>query len=287
MPAGVTRCIIQERLLNLQIPLDLLQAEKHLEARCSVKTGRNVHASTMRLPISMKLAIDLSCASYKEKGKGCFRMILDELRLELVFYAKKMYSSQLVQATQGNISIRDQASGLICVTPSGLDYDKLTAKDIVVVDENGTVVDGGRKPTTELPLHLLLLRKRKNIHCVMHTHSPYATVFGITYQPLPIVLAEAAMCLGGTIPVAPYQRSGTQAFAELIVHTLGNGMAVIWGNHGSMVVGKNLPFTFSAAHALEDNAKMYLLAKQIGTPIPLPTEEITSLHEGWTTIYGQ
>lgn len=214
-------------------------------------------------------------------------MLLAELRADVARYARKMYSSQLVQATQGNLSARDVESGLICITPSGADYELLTAEDIAVVDENGNVVESKWKPSVETPLHTLVLRRRRDIHCVMHTHSPYATAFGVVYQPFPMVLAESALCLGGEVPIAPYRMSGTPEFAELVAETLGNCPAVIWGNHGAMVVGVNLSLTFSIAHALEDSAKVYAIAKQLGTPVMLPPDEITKLHDFWLKNYGQ
>src|SRR5579885_2247479 len=214
-------------------------------------------------------------------------MLLPELRAEVARYAKKMYTSQLVQATQGNLSARDVESGLVCITPSGADYELLTAEDIVVVDEEGNVVEGRWRPSVETPLHTLVLRSRRDINCVMHTHSPYATAFGVIYQPIPMILAESALCLGDDVPIAPYLMSGTSEFAELIAETLGNRSAIIWGNHGAMVVGANLSQTFSIAHALEDSAKVYAIAKQLGTPVLLPPDEVAKLHAFWVNNYGQ
>lgn len=204
-------------------------------------------------------------------------MLLPDIRAELARYAKKMYTSQLVQATQGNLSARDRESGLICVTPSGTDYDVLTAEDIVVVDEHGNVVEGERRPTTELAVHTLILRRRRDIHCVMHTHSPYATAFGVVYQSIPVVLSDSALYLGREVPIAPYHLSGTAEFAEHVARTLQDGSAVIWGNHGAMVVGADLPRTFAIAHALEDSAKVYAIAKRLGDPLLLSEEEINKL----------
>lgn len=214
-------------------------------------------------------------------------MLLQVLRAEVARYAKKMYDSGLVQATQGNLSACDRESELVCITPSGADYQMLTAEDIVVVDATGKIVEGKWKPSVETPLHTLVLRRRHDINCVMHIHSPYATAFGVVYQQFPMVLAESALCLGGTIPIAPYRMSGTPEFAELVADTLGDNAAVIWGNHGAMVVGVNLALTFSIAHALEDSAKVYAIAKQLGTPILLPADEVDKLHNFWTNNYGQ
>lgn len=214
-------------------------------------------------------------------------MRLAELRGEVLRYAQKMYESQLIQATQGNLSARDPESGLICITPSGADYAQLTAEDIVVVDEGGEVIEGHWKPSTEVPTHTTILRRRRDINCVMHTHSPYATAFSVVYQSLPVILMESALCLGRDVPIVPYRMSGTPEFAELAADTLGNHAAILWGNHGAMVVGPTLPLTFSIAHALEDSAKVYTIAKQLGTPVVLPPNEVDRLHDFWLKNYGQ
>jgi L-fuculose-phosphate aldolase len=214
-------------------------------------------------------------------------MMLSELRAEVARYAKKMVASGLVRAAQGNLSARDPQSGLICITPSGMDYDLVSAEDIMVIDDQGAVVEGAHRPSVETPLHTLILRRRSDIHCVMHTHSLYATAFGVVYEPLPMVLAESALCLGGSVPIAPYQMSGAPEFAELVAETLGEGNAVIWGNHGAMVVGPSLSATFSAAHALEDGAQVYAIARQLGTPVPLPPEEVKKLHTFWREHYAK
>ena len=214
-------------------------------------------------------------------------MMLSELRAEVARYAKKMVASGLVRAAQGNLSARDPQTGLICITPSGMDYDLVSAEDIMVIDDQGTVVEGAHRPSVETPLHTLVLRRRSDINCVMHTHSLYATAFGVVYDPLPMVLAESALCLGGAVPIAPYQMSGTPEFAELVAETLGEGNVVIWGNHGAMVVGPSLSATFSAAHALEDGAQVYWFARQLGTPVPLPPEEVEKLHTFWREHYAK
>ncbi len=214
-------------------------------------------------------------------------MLLKDLRSELARYAKKMYDSGLVRATQGNLSARDPESGLICITPSGADYQTLTTEDIAVVDEQGEVVEARWQPSVEAPLHLHILRQRPDVQCVMHTHSLYASAFGVVHKPIPMILGESASCLGGEVPVAPYRTSGTIEFARQVAETLGDGSAVIWGNHGAMVVGASLAQAFSIAHALEDTAHIYFIAKQLGDPIILPEAEITKLHIEWRENYRQ
>ena len=212
---------------------------------------------------------------------------LAPLRAEVARYARKMHESGLVRATQGNLSARDPLSGLICITPSGADYETLTADDIVVVTRSGEVAAGCWRPSVEAPAHLEIYRRRADVGSVMHTHSIYATVFGVVYRPIPMLLAESAYCLGGEVPIAPYQESGTAEFAEMVADRLGEGSAVIWGNHGAMVVGRTIPLAYSVAHALEDSAHVYWLASQVGQPRPLPEGEAQRLHAAWLSSYGQ
>jgi L-ribulose-5-phosphate 4-epimerase len=212
---------------------------------------------------------------------------IKSLCAEVARYAKKMQDSGLVRATQGNLSARDQETGLICVTPSGADYDALSAEDIVVVTAEGEIVEGRWKPSLEVPVHLAVYRRRADVNCVMHTHSIYATVFGTLYHSFPMILAESAYCLGGEVPIAPYQESGTREFGEMVADYLEAGSAVIWGNHGAMVVGRTVPLAYSIAHALEDSAHVYWLASQIGQPRSLPEDEVRRLHISWLSGYGQ
>ena len=212
---------------------------------------------------------------------------LTALRAEVARYARKMQDSGLTRATQGNLSARDADSELICITPSGADYDTLTAEDIVVLNGIGDRVAGRLTPSVEAPVHLEIYRRRPEVCCVMHTHSIYASVFAVLYQPIPIILAESAYCLGGEVPIAPYMESGSAEFAELAASALGERPAMLWGNHGALAVGRTLALAYSVAHALEDTARVTWLARQVGEPRPLPDGESPRLHAIWLANYGQ
>ncbi|HEX9036297.1 MAG TPA: class II aldolase/adducin family protein [Ktedonobacterales bacterium] len=212
---------------------------------------------------------------------------MSALRAEVARYARKAQASGLTRATQGNLSARDPSSGLICITPSGADYDTLGASDIAVLTLDGSVVEARWRPSVETPVHLELYRRRPDVGCVLHTHSLYATVFGVLYEPVPMVLAESAYCLGGEIPIVPYVESGTPEFGALVADYLGQRSAVILGNHGALAVGRTLALAYSVAHALEDTAHVYWLAKQAGEPRVLPESASQRLHASWLQSYGQ
>jgi L-ribulose-5-phosphate 4-epimerase len=73
--------------------------------------------------------------------------------------------------TSGNISARVAATGLIAIKPSGVRYGELTAESMVVLDADGTVVDGDRRPSSDTSSHLYIYRQRADIHGIVHTHS--------------------------------------------------------------------------------------------------------------------
>lgn len=212
---------------------------------------------------------------------------LHALRADVARYARKMSASGLVRATQGNLSVRDHATGLVCITPSAADYDSLEAEDITVVTLDGGAIAGRWRPSVEAPAHLAIYRRRPDVGCVMHTHSIYASVYSALYQPIPLLLAEAAYCLGSNVPIAPYQESGTAAFGSLVAEILGDHSAMLWGDHGALVVASSPQLAFSVAHALEDSAHIAYLACKIGEPRPLPDGEAERLHTKWKASYGQ
>jgi ribulose-5-phosphate 4-epimerase/fuculose-1-phosphate aldolase len=215
-------------------------------------------------------------------------MLLPELRAQVFAYAQQMAGDGLAHGSQGNISALDRASGLIAITPSAADYATMTADDIVVVDVEGTVVEGRWKPTIELPLHTLFYRRRPDAGAVFHCHAPNVSGFAAALRPVPIVLLETACCVGRAIPCAPLMPSGTPAFAELMLDVIGQGNAAVMGQHGLVACGTTLKRAYGTAVAVEDSARAYLLARQIGVePTPIPPEMCDELHEWWQTSYRQ
>ena len=213
-------------------------------------------------------------------------MLLAELRQQVFAYAKQMASDGLAHGSQGNVSALDRASGLVAITPSAADYATMTPDDIVVIDREGAVIEGRWKPTIETPLHTLFYRRRDDVGAVMHCHAPYASGFAAAMRPIPLVLAEAAACIGHTVPVAPFMPSGTAAFAELMLDTIGQGSAAVMGQHGLVVCGLDLRRAYATTVAVEDTARAHIFACQIGAePAPLPDDICAELHRWWLGSY--
>ena len=114
--------------------------------------------------------------------------MLEELKKEVLEANLMLPKYGLVTFTWGNVSAIDRKSGLVVIKPSGVEYDTMTAEDMVVVSlETGEVIEGKWKPSSDTPTHLELYRAFDEVGGIVHTHSRWATSFaqaGIGIAPL-------------------------------------------------------------------------------------------------------
>ncbi len=183
--------------------------------------------------------------------------------------AKAMVECGLVEGTAGNVSAR-LSNGRVVLTPSSLAYESMELDDLVVTDCDGKVLEGERPPTSEKALHLSCLRKHQDIGAVMHCHALFASMFAINQQPIPCVIEEFDVYVGGEVPVAEYRLTGSDELAEEASRWLGDRAAVLMANHGLLCVGKNPADTLKVARLVERTAKLVWGAKLMGEPVPLP-----------------
>ena len=162
-------------------------------------------------------------------------MLLMNERKQVVEFGKKIVSSGLTKGTGGNISIYNKEENLVAISPSGLDYFDTEPEDIVIVDLNGIVVEGERKPSSELDMHLIFYRNREDIAALVHTHSPFAKTIASLGWELPAVSYLVAFA-GPNVRCAPYQTFGTPELAESVLEGMKDRRAVLLENHG-MIAG--------------------------------------------------
>ena len=114
-------------------------------------------------------------------------MLMEKERQEIVDYGKKMSSAGLSKGTSGNISAYDPVCGYMAISPSGLDYFETAAEDIVILDLNGNLIEGSRKPSSEHALHATIYKLHPDARGVVHAHSTYCTTFACLKQPIEAV----------------------------------------------------------------------------------------------------
>ena len=189
----------------------------------------------------------------------------------------------LVVGTSGNVSAR--VGDRIAITPTGVDYAELTPESIVLLDGDGAVVAGDLAPTSELPLHLALYRLAgRRVGAVVHTHAVHATAVSLLVDELPAVHYNLAV-LGGPVRVARYAGYGTPELADAVVDALGTSHGCLMANHGAVTVGANLAAAYDRALQLEWLCRVWLTARAVGEPRPLPPGELDRMVERMRT-YG-
>jgi len=213
--------------------------------------------------------------------------MLKRLKEELVQLHLELPRNNLVMWTGGNVSARDAESGLVVIKPSGIRYEDLRPKDMVVLDVEGKIVEGDRKPSSDTYSHLYIYKHRPEAGGVVHTHSRYATAFAAVGKAIPCVLTAIADEFGGPIPCGGFALIGDDAIGKVVVESLGKSPAVLLKNHGVFTVGKNAASAVKAAVMTEDVAATVWMAMQIGTPDVIPQEDVQKLHQRYTTVYGQ
>jgi len=202
-----------------------------------------------------------------------------ETKEQLLWVAKEMLRINLVQGTAGNLGAR-LPDGNAVLTPSSLDYMEMTLDDLVVCDLDGNVLEGTRGPTTEKALHLAALRQHEDIGATMHCHAKYATMFALTRTPIPAVIEEFDVFVGGDVEVADYCTTGTQELADEIASRVATKAAVLMANHGLFAVGKDPKDALHIAALVERTAEIIWGAHALGSVVPLP-EEVNKTFAGY------
>ena len=230
--------------------------------------------------------------------------MLEQLKKEVYEANMELPRRGLITYTWGNVSGRDAETGYFVIKPSGVDYDKLTPEDMVVVDLEGKVIEGKYRPSSDTPTHIELYKKYPEIGGIVHTHSPEATSWAQAGRSIPLYGTTHADYFYGPIPCA---RSLTRAEIEgeyekntglVIIETFEeNGInpvhtpGVLCCNHGPFTWGKDAAEAVHNAVVLEEVAKMATKTEQINPRVTPAPDTIRDKHffrkHGANAYYGQ
>ena len=213
--------------------------------------------------------------------------MLETLREEIWRLHLELPRNNLVAWTSGNVSGRDTETGLVVIKPSGIRYEDLTPESMVVVDQDGKVVEGNHKPSSDTFAHVYVYRHRPDVNGVVHTHSTFATAWAAVGRPIPAVLTAICDEFGGPVPVGAYAKIGGDEIGREIIRSIGDSPAVLMKNHGVFTIGKTPEAAVKAAVMVEDVARTVFYALQLGRPEEIPAEEIARAHRRYLEEYGQ
>lgn len=207
---------------------------------------------------------------------------MDELTQKkmIIDIGQRLWQQGFVAANDGNISARISDNEIL-TTPTGISKGFMTEDMIIKMNLQGEILseNPGYKPSSEVKMHIEVYCQRPDVYGIVHSHPPYATSFAVIGEPLEKNLLPEAVLFLGLVPLAEYGTPSTDEVPESLVPHLETSDAVLLENHGSITVGADLMTAYFRTETLEHYAKIYHLAKQIGTVQSIAENKVGELIE--------
>jgi L-fuculose-phosphate aldolase len=176
---------------------------------------------------------------------------------------RRLYNRGFAAANDGNLSCRVGENEVLC-TPTMICKGFMTPDDLCTVDLDGNQLAGKRKRTSEIFLHLTIMKHRPDVKSVVHCHPPHATAFAVAGEAVPQCVLPEIEVFMGEVPLAPYETPGGQPFADTVVPFLKGTSTIILSNHGTVSFGKSLEEAYWKTEILDAYCRILILAKQLG-----------------------
>ena len=188
-----------------------------------------------------------------------------EERERICGIGSRAWQRQFVSANEGNISVRI-SEGEVLTTPTLVSKGFMKPEDICKVDMEGKTLQAapGRKPTSEVLLHLNVYKERPDVRAAVHVHPPHATAFAVAGEPIPKCILPEVEIFVGEIPIAEYASPGTPDLFKTITPFLKDHDSFLLANHGALTIGKDLLDAFYKMELVESYCRILLILKQLG-----------------------
>lgn len=204
---------------------------------------------------------------------------LPRLRAELVAISRRLHQMGWVANHDGNLSVRLTGERLL-ITPTAVSKIDVDDSMLIVVDLAGKVLEGRRKPFSELELHLAAYRARPEVEVVLHAHPPHATAFGLVGLDLsPVAMPEIAVSLGDSIPTVPRHMPKTPELVKAVEAAASKVDAMLLSGNGALTLGASLEQALLRMELVEHYAKILSIARGLATVPPLPPADLSKLLE--------
>jgi L-fuculose-phosphate aldolase len=199
-----------------------------------------------------------------------------QIKNELVEFGKRLYLRNHIGAAEGNLSTK-LPDGRVMITPSGVNKGYMSSEDMVICDSSGKKLQGSRKPSSEIKLHIAIYNWRPDITAICHAHPVYATAYSTARIPLMRCILPEVVGTLGAIPLTQYAAPGSSDLPNTLQAVIDRYDAFLLEAHGVLTLGKSVEDAFNKIETIERYANILFLADQLGPVAELPKAEIERL----------
>ncbi len=186
-----------------------------------------------------------------------------KLREQMCEIGRRVYAKGFAAANDGNISYRLSEDRVLC-TPTRVSKGFMKPDDLCIVDIDGKQVSGKRKRSSEILLHLSVMKARPDVRSCVHCHPPHATAFAVAHEPIPKCTMPEFEVFLGEVAMTKYETPGGQKFADTVLPYVKDTDTIILANHGTITYGSDLEDAYFKTEIIDAYCRILILAKQLG-----------------------
>lgn len=203
---------------------------------------------------------------------------IEQIKREICAIGQRIYQRGYAAANEGNISYRVDENQVLC-TPTMQCKGFMEPDDICLIDLQGKQLAGRKQRSSEVLLHLEIMRSRSDIQSVVHCHPPHATAFAVAREPIPQGVHPEAEFFLGNVAFARYETPGTRRFAETILPFVQQTNVIVLASHGTVTYDTTIERAYWWTEILDSYCRLLMLARQLGHIEYLSPEECRELIE--------
>lgn len=202
----------------------------------------------------------------------------EDLKQEILYWSKRLYEKGMSPATSGNVSIRTDKG--IFVSASGVCLNDMNEDDIILIDYDGNILDGHKKPTSEKIMHSEIYTRRDDINAIIHCHCPVITAFCVAGLPINKPILPDFALMFDEIPLIPYFCPSTFELATKVADEFDKDHnVVLLQNHGVVFGADSLKNAFYGLEGLRAYVETYFGAEVLGGAKPLNKKSISQIRK--------
>ena len=201
---------------------------------------------------------------------------LRKIKSEIIEYGKLAGIKNFTPGYSGNFSARFEDK--ILITSSGSSNGYLPEDELVLIDFNGNLVDGNKKPSSEKMLHVEFYKQRPDVNYIIHVHAPYLSSFACCHIPLDEPIMAENVFYFGEIPLAEYGLPSSMDLVEKTAKYFKDYDAVLMANHGFIVGDKTIKDAFLKLELAESYAQVVFNTKMMGGAVLFTQKEVDEIN---------